>query len=258
VRFTALQSIVCVRPVGLLVPHAASPRCFHRKKRDSEHRPPPLTRSASSSHELLVPLQSSSFSTLPHLSVRNAFLGVPIVLFATSTGSVHTVASQGHSLAVLDVSHVLDGLLRSRPCGFVSPHCRVQDFPFRGSFLMHSRSTLSVSLFPLAVGAVCLQAVTRLRQLASPRPQGFSPYMNPLPSRWCLVTVPARSPPGFLLLQVLTFDVVGMPSHPLALMTFRKKSHSGLFRPPTAFRPPSNLACLSRGCRPVRGFWPSA
>jgi len=30
-RFTALQSIVCVRPVGLLVPHATPFRCFHRE-----------------------------------------------------------------------------------------------------------------------------------------------------------------------------------------------------------------------------------
>jgi len=66
-------------------------------------------------------------------------------LFATSTGSVLTMASQGHSLAVLDVSRAFDGFLRFRPCGFISPHCRVQGSPFRGSYFMCSRSTSSVS-----------------------------------------------------------------------------------------------------------------
>jgi len=31
--------------------------------------------------------------------------------------------------SVLDVSHVLDGLLRHRPCGFISPRSHVQGFP---------------------------------------------------------------------------------------------------------------------------------
>ena len=33
--------------------------------------------------------------------------------------------------SVLDVSHVLDGLLRRTPCGSISPHSRVRASPFR-------------------------------------------------------------------------------------------------------------------------------
>ena len=36
------------------------------------------------------------------------------------------------SRSVLGVSHVLDGFLRHRPCGFVPPRCHVQDLPCRG------------------------------------------------------------------------------------------------------------------------------
>jgi len=56
------------------------------------------------------------------------------------------MASQGHSLSVHDVSHVYDGFLRSRPCGFVSPRSHVQGSPFKGLFLTHSQETSSASL----------------------------------------------------------------------------------------------------------------
>jgi hypothetical protein len=51
--------------------------------------------------------------------------------------------------SVLDVSHVLDGFFRSRPCGLVSSRCRVQDFVLQG-FSPHSKPCQ----FSLAVALV--------------------------------------------------------------------------------------------------------
>jgi len=141
------------------------------------------------------------------------------------------VASQGHDLSVLDVSHVSDGFLRLRPCGFVSPHCRVQGSSLQGlvphAQLEKSRRLLvALSLFSDAN----LPTVTHQRQSMSPHPQGLAPCMKPLPSRQGLAIARARSPPGLALLQVLSLIVVGMPSHPLTLMALRKRRHCRLFR----------------------------
>jgi hypothetical protein len=46
--------------------------------------------------------------------------------------------------SVLDVSHVLDGLLRHRPRGFISPHSHVQGSSLQGLPLARSRLTSSV------------------------------------------------------------------------------------------------------------------
>jgi len=68
-------------------------------------------------------------------------------LIATSTNRVqcfeHPIARR---LAVLDVFHVLDGFLRSWPCGFISPHCHVQGSLFRGLLLVRSRIAFQRSL----------------------------------------------------------------------------------------------------------------
>jgi hypothetical protein len=42
--------------------------------------------------------------------------------------------------SVLGVPPALDGFIRCRPCGFVSPHSRVQGSPFRGLLLQRSRT----------------------------------------------------------------------------------------------------------------------
>src|SRR5207237_2001392 len=64
--------------------------------------------------------------------------------------------------SVLDVSHVLDGLLRHLPCGFVSPRSHVQRLPFRG---------LSLSAEPCRVSPAdsCPLAVERRRLRCDPR-----------------------------------------------------------------------------------------
>jgi hypothetical protein len=70
--------------------------------------------------------------SLPRVSRRGAPpLGLPS-LFATSVRSVLTPGFHPRSLAVLDVSHVLNGFRHHEPCGFISPHSRVQGSLSRG------------------------------------------------------------------------------------------------------------------------------
>jgi len=58
--------------------------------------------------------------------------------------------STAPNLAVLDVSHVLDGFLRVWPWRFVSPSSHVQGSLFRGFYLVRSRSSFDDSC-PLVV-----------------------------------------------------------------------------------------------------------
>jgi hypothetical protein len=141
-------------------------------------------------------------------------------LFATSARGVLTTGFHSRRLAVHDVSHVLDGLLRHWPCGFVSPHSHVQGSPFRG---FPSRTAVAPCRRPVALASVGdgpLLAVAHQRHVPPPRPQGFTPCGNPLPNLRCLAADPARSPPGLSLLQVLPLDAVQMPSHLLPLVAF--------------------------------------
>jgi len=66
--------------------------------------------------------------------IQSAFLGVrgpsSRLRFSASYAPGHF--SSARCLAVLDVSHVHDGLLRKKLCGFISPHCHVQGSLFRG------------------------------------------------------------------------------------------------------------------------------
>jgi hypothetical protein len=79
-------------------------------------------------------------------------------LIATSTGGVHGVRRHPEPTlrSVLGVSHALDGLLRHRPCGFVSPRCHVQGSPCRGLSLSAEPYRLSpaAALVPLD-GTAC-------------------------------------------------------------------------------------------------------
>lgn len=138
-RFAASQSLVCARPVGLLVPHTAVSRCFHRKGGlrapspvDLRLRVHPLTSFGRLYRVLLFD------PPLALYELQGAFLGVTATLIATSAASVLTVTSQGHGLAALGVSHAFDGLLRWRPCGLVSSHYRVQGFSLQG-FVPHAQ-----------------------------------------------------------------------------------------------------------------------
>jgi hypothetical protein len=54
--------------------------------------------------------------------------------------------------SALGVSHALDGLLLSSPCGFVSPRCHVRDSPSRGFLPLPSQSDSSSPRSLLPVG----------------------------------------------------------------------------------------------------------
>jgi hypothetical protein len=77
------------------------------------------------------PLQSFSRRSSARFGVRLPWGFV--LSFTTSARRVHLWrVSHSHPRSALDVSRVLDGLLLLVPGGFVSPHCRVRDLPFRG------------------------------------------------------------------------------------------------------------------------------
>jgi len=115
-----------------------------------------------------------------------AFLGVALPSSRYQPPAALRKASQSHPLSVLDVSHVLDGLLRLRPRGFVSPHNHVQGFSLQGFVPPTQPSRLVDVSCPLVVVPVLLPSVARRRRFPGPRPQGFRPRGNPLSLSWRL------------------------------------------------------------------------
>jgi len=179
---------------------------------------------------ILSVLRSSSESfrlgACRSLLSSSAFLGVRISLFATSIGSVVATGFPCPSPSVLGVSHALDGLIRYRPCGFISPHSHVQGSPFRG--------------FPSRTAGFASSAFRALSSLARARYQQL-PTSTTIPcpalralfrarvrcyKHWRLASIRARSPPGFLLLQVFPLPFVRTLSRPLPLMTFMERPSS--------------------------------
>jgi len=238
---------------GYLVPHIASFLDVSTGNGDySEYRPPWLSLRF---HPLV------SFTCLfrvlllePPLPFGLGFLPWGCgALFTTSTKSVLTMASHSHSLAVLDVFHAFDGFLRSRPCGFISPHCRVQGFAFRGLFLMRSRLTLrplvpsrrwprsSTSSFPLAPTYVAPSSGLYSAHQSVAVAIGFSYRSSSIPS-W-----PCPSPGFRVWCRWSAFTL-------LSAHDVWEEASLWFLPSPSAFRPTSNLACLSRGCRPARGL----
>jgi len=116
--------------------------------------------------------------------------------------------------SVLGVSHALDGLLRHRPCGFVSPRCRVQGSLFRG-FPPGEAVPSRRRPVPSSVGPVRCPTVARLAPRTCAPPSGLSLHRDPLRRHRCLAVCAARSPPELLLLQVFALLAVGAPSCPL-------------------------------------------
>jgi len=79
--------------------------------------------------------------------------------------------------SVLGVPPALDGFIRCRPCGFVSPHSRVQGFPSRELLLQRSRPG-----FPRPLPSCrCSSPSSRLPGAgrARPRLQGLHPRWSP-------------------------------------------------------------------------------
>jgi len=109
--------------------------------------------------------------------------------------SASTRASVPSSLSsVLDVSHVLDGLLRSLPCGFVSPRCHVRDSLFRG-FPFHAAVRARHSPIPSWRWRPPPVIGCPITPGAFARLQGLSPRGSPTATRGCL----AHDPPAPLL-----------------------------------------------------------
>ena len=155
------------------------------------------------------PLQSASDSFRPTGSAcasPAAFLGVAVPSSRCQSPAALRAASQSHPPSVLDVSHVLDGLLRLRPRGFVSPHNHVQGFSLQGFVPPTQPSRLIDVSSPLVVAPVLLPSVARRRRFPGPRPQGFAlttpvtavsaqhPRGNPLSLPWPLSRRPGAIP----------------------------------------------------------------
>jgi hypothetical protein len=171
-------------------PTSASSSSFPTEARGF-YRPPSSLYLRKAVHPLLGfrPLQSASDSFRPTGSACAspvAFLGVALPSSRYQPPAALRKASQSHPLSVLDVSHVLDGLLRLRPRGFVSPHNHVQGFSLQGFIPPTQPSRLVDVSCPLVVVPVPLPVVSPRRRFPGPRPQGFRPRGNPLSLSWRL------------------------------------------------------------------------
>jgi len=113
--------------------------------------------------------------------------------------------------SVLGVSHALDGLLHHRPRGFVSPHSRVQGFPFR---VFPSRRSRTGLLQPLPSCRSTPPPCSFLHQTTMPRLQGLAHRGNPLTNTGGLDLYSSRDPLGIFPLRVFTRHAVRTPSRP--------------------------------------------
>jgi hypothetical protein len=102
-------------------------------------------------------------------------------LFAASISIVVMMSSQAHHLSALDVSHVLDGLVRHRSLWVYFTPLPRPGFTLQGFSLQHSRDTSSVPDALSSVSAKSLLSVAQQLHDPSPRPQGFHLYQSPLP-----------------------------------------------------------------------------
>jgi len=174
------------------------PRRFRRGTAVFIHRSPSPAKLAPVG--FILPKASCLFRVLPFFDpprtrkLETPPMGLPNTLIATSTTRVVTAKSQLRCLSVLDVSHVLDGLIREWPCGFISPRSHVQGSLFRG-FPSSAAEPPRRCLVP---SRRCSQSATGSfppapRSMNSPSglcstPEsvadvtGFSRYIRPIPS----------------------------------------------------------------------------
>jgi hypothetical protein len=151
--------------------------------------------------------------------------------------------------SVLGVPPALDGLLHHRPCGFVSPHSRVQGSPFRGFPFQRSRTRFPWprALVPLNAPRLWFdpgqQDMPPTSRLCSPRKSGnVSERLDSLTSRAPLGFSPSPGVPPTRRQDAFT---------PLPSMAFP------VMNPPRLtcdVSPTHRLACLEPGCRPAQGF----
>jgi len=206
---------------GSLLP--PRPRHFYRVQRYlSDCRPPQAFTCGFILPRAFRLLQSTATTDLPHVP-RTALRPsggrrAPPLEFRPSSRHQPAASTSARNpspelWSALDVSHVLDGLLRHRPCGFVSPRSHVQGLPFRGLSLPRSRTGFPRprhALVPLNAPAC---GVTR----SSKRALDFRAL---LPARMrcrteAVSSSSVRAPLGLSLLRVLPPRNVGTISGPL-------------------------------------------
>jgi len=177
--FVALQSVVCDGGASHWVPLAPASAfaVSGPPSRSSIHRRPP--RLSPRVHPLMRfrSLQSMTCHRRPGRAGHLPWASAPSSRRQPEESTFAGIPSPLRS--ALDVSHVLDGLLLFRPCGFVSPRCRVQGSLFRG-FL--SREAVRARHPPLP--SCRLRAIPASSFPMAPgsrgRLQGFAPLANPL------------------------------------------------------------------------------
>jgi hypothetical protein len=137
-------------------------------------------------HGFILPSTSRPFRVLP-LRARPRPPGqerLPwgcVSLFATSAARVVVPGFQARHLSVLGVSHALDGLIRGRPCRFISPRSHVQGSPFR-VFPPRTAAPIRHRHVPSRRLATVDYCGCPQRHLLPPRPQGFTLSEGPLPA----------------------------------------------------------------------------
>jgi hypothetical protein len=137
--------------------------------------------------------------------------------------------------SVLDVSHVLDGFLLHRPCGFVSPRNHVQGSLSRG-FPSHTAARAFARRCPLVVSTDPLPTIARERQGPAAAFRAFL-RVRVRCGPWGFSPRPTRSPPE--LLPPSGF------SSPTARDDFAPLSARGLSRPSAYQRCATRLALAS-------------
>jgi len=179
--------------------------------------PSPVPCETGSSSKTSAPLQSATVTYPLH---RSSFGEAPSSGFRPSSrhqseASTRFGIPRPRICSVLGVSHALDGFLRSRPCGFVSPRCRVQGSLFRGFPPGEAVPSPRRPVPSCRWRTPAARWLSTVRHEHSPRLQGFLPHRDPLQHRRGLAVCAARSPPELRLLQVFPLLVVGAPSRPL-------------------------------------------
>jgi hypothetical protein len=151
-----------------------------------------------------APLQSPPASCPPQVSrPRAPSLGLRLPLRDISYPR-RCAGVPSPTPSVLGVSHALDGLIRGRPCGFISPHSHVQGSPSRG-FPPRTAAPIRHRHVPSRRLATVDYWVAPAPSPAAP-PSGLCSVRRSVACAPVLPIAPTRSPPGLLLLQVLTLQ----------------------------------------------------
>jgi hypothetical protein len=155
----------------------------------------------SSSRALRSSPESYESPPARRLPAPSTFLEVPLPFATPPTESTFAGFPRPLSSA-LDVSHVLDGLLLHRLCGFISPRSHVRDSLSRG---FPSRTAVQTRRLPLPSCRLAPVPYSRLPESASDLLPVFRAFLRTrirrIPPGFSLRS--ARSPLELLLLRVL-------------------------------------------------------